>query len=200
MFNNDDTKENILMAALHLFARDGYEAVSVSTIAGELGMTKGALYKHYKSKREIFDAVYEKALNKYDSFITSIIINEDEITSLNSDILFSKLKAVIRFFTHDEEIVMLRKLMKLSNDSNIRAAYSEKFFDFVINYHKRLFDELIKEQLMIAEDSLSLAMLYDSPLLVIIDELDRHPEREEELLERLKAHSQLFFKLATIKR
>ena len=53
---------------------------------------------------------------------------------------------------------------------------------------------------MIAEDSLSLAMLYDSPLLVIIDELDRHPEREEELLERLKAHSQLFFKLATIKR
>ena len=100
----------------------------------------------------------------------------------------------------DEEIVMLRKLMKLSNDSNIRAAYSEKFFDFVINYHKRLFDELIKEQLMIAEDSLSLAMLYDSPLLVIIDELDRHPEREEELLERLKAHSQLFFKLATIKR
>ena len=29
-----DTKENILMTALHLFARDGYEAVSVSTIAG----------------------------------------------------------------------------------------------------------------------------------------------------------------------
>ena len=38
-----DTKENILMTALHLFARDGYEAVSVRTIAEELGMTKGAL-------------------------------------------------------------------------------------------------------------------------------------------------------------
>ena len=33
---------------------DGYEAVCVSTIAGELGMTKGALYKHYKNKRDIF--------------------------------------------------------------------------------------------------------------------------------------------------
>ena len=195
-----NTKDLILAEALKLFSAKGYDSVTVAMIAENCSIKAPSLYKHYKSKREIFDAVYEKALNKYDSFITSIIINEDEITSLNSDILFSKLKAVIRFFTHDEEIVMLRKLMKLSNDSNIRAAYSEKFFDFVINYHKRLFDELIKEQLMIAEDSLSLAMLYDSPLLVIIDELDRHPEREEELLERLKAHSQLFFKLVTKKR
>ena len=195
-----NTKDLILAEALKLFSAKGYDSVTVAMIAENCSIKAPSLYKHYKSKREIFDAVYEKALNKYDSFITSIKINEDEITSLNSDILFSKLKAVIRFFTHDEEIVMLRKLMKLSNDNNIRAAYSEKFFDFVINYHKRLFDELIKEQLMIAEDSLSLAMLYDSPLLVIIDELDRHPEREEELLERLKAHSQLFFKLVKIKR
>ena len=42
-----DTKEKILRTALLLFARDGYEAVSVSMIAGELGITKGALYKHY---------------------------------------------------------------------------------------------------------------------------------------------------------
>ena len=52
-----DTKENILFAALRLFAQDGYEAVSVSEIAGALGMTKGALYKHYKSKRDIFDSI-----------------------------------------------------------------------------------------------------------------------------------------------
>ncbi len=29
-------------------------------IAGELGMTKGALYRHYKSKRDIFDHVIKK--------------------------------------------------------------------------------------------------------------------------------------------
>lgn len=52
-----DTKEQILLSALRLFAKDGYEAVSVSMIAGELGMTKGALYRHYENKRAIFDSI-----------------------------------------------------------------------------------------------------------------------------------------------
>ena len=56
-----DTKENILMTALYLFARDGYEAVSVSAIAGELGMTKGALYRHYKNKRDIDSRILKEA-------------------------------------------------------------------------------------------------------------------------------------------
>ena len=55
-----DTKEKILHAALDLFARDGYEAVSVSMIAGELGITKGALYKHYENKRDIFDSIVRR--------------------------------------------------------------------------------------------------------------------------------------------
>jgi AcrR family transcriptional regulator len=57
---NHDTKERILLTALHLFARDGYEAVSVSQIAGQLGITKGALYKHYQSKRDIFDTILHR--------------------------------------------------------------------------------------------------------------------------------------------
>ena len=35
-------------------------AVSVSQIAGELDMTKGALYRHYKSKRDIFDCIVQR--------------------------------------------------------------------------------------------------------------------------------------------
>ena len=52
-----DTKEKILHESLRLFARNGYEAVSCSDIAGALGITKGALYRHYKSKRDIFGSI-----------------------------------------------------------------------------------------------------------------------------------------------
>ena len=54
------TKEDILLTSLHLFASDGYEAVSVSQIAGELGMTKGALYRHFENKRDIFDHILRR--------------------------------------------------------------------------------------------------------------------------------------------
>lgn len=53
----ENTRERILETALALFSKDGYAAVSVSTIAAKLGMTKGALYKHYRSKRDIFDQI-----------------------------------------------------------------------------------------------------------------------------------------------
>ncbi len=52
-----DTKERILLTSLALFAQRGYEAVSVNDIAGAMGMTKGALYRHYENKRAIFDSI-----------------------------------------------------------------------------------------------------------------------------------------------
>ncbi len=52
-----DTGERILLTALELFAKRGYEAVSISDIAGALRLSKGALYRHYESKRAIFDSI-----------------------------------------------------------------------------------------------------------------------------------------------
>ena len=42
-----ETKERILEAAFELFAQSGYSGTSMNDIAKQLGITKGALYKHY---------------------------------------------------------------------------------------------------------------------------------------------------------
>ena len=60
-----DTKERILETALELFAHSGYLGTSMSDIANRLGITKGALYKHYTSKQEILDSIVER-MNKTD--------------------------------------------------------------------------------------------------------------------------------------
>lgn len=52
-----DTKGRILEAALKLFAQSGYSGTSMSDIANQLEITKGALYKHYTSKQEILDSI-----------------------------------------------------------------------------------------------------------------------------------------------
>ena len=75
-------KEEILIVALHLFARDGYEAVSVSQIAGELDMTKGALYRHYKSKRDIFDSIVKRMEQQDGEQASDYDMPEDEKESM----------------------------------------------------------------------------------------------------------------------
>ncbi len=60
-----DTKERIIDVALELFAQSGYLGTSMSDIAKQLGITKGALYKHYTGKQEILDSIVER-MNKMD--------------------------------------------------------------------------------------------------------------------------------------
>ena len=60
-----DTKERILETALELFAQNGYLGTSMNDIAGQLGFTKAALYKHYTSKQEILDKIVER-MNEMD--------------------------------------------------------------------------------------------------------------------------------------
>ena len=53
----ETTKEKILFEAVKLFAKEGYEAVSVDQIAKAVGIKAPSLYKHYKNKRAIFDSI-----------------------------------------------------------------------------------------------------------------------------------------------
>lgn len=115
-----DTKERILLSALRLFARDGYEAVSVSDIAGALGMTKGALYKHYRNKRDIFDSILRRMERQDAEQAAACQVPggekermEDayENASPTSIVAFSK--AMFRYWTEDEFASQFRKMLTL---------------------------------------------------------------------------------------
>src|SRR5262244_2750364 len=54
-----DTRERIQAIALELFAEQGYEKTSLREIAERLGVTKAALYYHFKSKEDIVRSFVE---------------------------------------------------------------------------------------------------------------------------------------------
>lgn len=57
----EETVEKILTAARRLFLEKGYEKTTIQDIVDQLGgLTKGAVYHHFKSKEEIMDAITEK--------------------------------------------------------------------------------------------------------------------------------------------
>ncbi|MNI37046.1 HTH-type transcriptional repressor KstR2 [compost metagenome] len=54
------TLEQILSVSTKLFMEKGFEKTSIQDIIIELGMSKGAIYHHFKSKEDILDAVMKK--------------------------------------------------------------------------------------------------------------------------------------------
>ena len=55
-----ETKEQIIETALELFSQNGFLGTSMSDIASQLKITKGALYKHYESKQQILERIIER--------------------------------------------------------------------------------------------------------------------------------------------
>jgi AcrR family transcriptional regulator len=55
----DATRQSLLVAARSLFGRQGYASTSVEEVVRTAGVTKGALYHHFRDKDELFRAVVE---------------------------------------------------------------------------------------------------------------------------------------------
>lgn len=55
-----ETRQNILSAALDAFYRNGVAQASLEDIAEDAGVTRGAVYWHFKNKADIFDALHQQ--------------------------------------------------------------------------------------------------------------------------------------------
>lgn len=58
--NSKQTIENIISISAQLFAEKGYDKTSMQEIVDALGMSKGAIFHHFRSKEDIFNAVMDK--------------------------------------------------------------------------------------------------------------------------------------------
>lgn len=62
MASEAPTRERIVSAADDLFYRRGFESTSFADVAGELGISRGNFYHHFRSKDDILSAVIAKRL------------------------------------------------------------------------------------------------------------------------------------------
>ncbi|MDB8770891.1 TetR/AcrR family transcriptional regulator [Ruminococcus sp. 1001136sp1] len=144
-------KEEILIVALHLFARDGYEAVSVSQIAGELDMTKGALYRHYKSKRDIFDCIVHR-MEQQDGERTrenevpeeSIEKTPEEYQNVSLDDFVEYSKSMFEYWTEDDFASSFRKMLTIEQfrSEEMQNLYQQYLVSGPAEYVKDLFKNM----------------------------------------------------------
>ncbi len=146
-----NTKEEILTVALHLFARDGYEAVSVSRIAGELGMTKGALYRHYQNKRDIFEHIVKRMEQGDSEQAEKNNVPEEEMeknpekyqeTTMEDFLEYSK--SMFKYWTEDDFASSFRKMLTLEQFRNeeMQGLYQQYLASGPVGYVKDLFQSM----------------------------------------------------------
>lgn len=145
----ENTKENILLVALHLFARDGYEAVSVSQIAGVLGITKGALYRHYTSKRDIFDHILQRMEQGDSEQAAQHDMPEESVESVPEQYQAISMKNLLEFsismfeyWTEDDFSASFRKMLILEQfrSEEMQSLYQQYLVSGPVGYVRDLFE------------------------------------------------------------
>ena len=144
-------KEEILIVALHLFARDGYEAVSVSQIAGELDMTKGALYRHYKSKRDIFDCIVQRMeqqdgeqARRNEVPEESIEKMQEEYQNVSVEDFVGYSKSMFEYWTEEDFASSFRKMLTIEQfrSEEMQNLYQQYLVSGPAEYVKELFKNM----------------------------------------------------------
>ena len=81
-----DTKEKILYNSLEMFAKLGYNAVSIRDIAKTVNIKESSIYYHFKNKQDILDSI----VKKYEDHIKELTnILNTSIANMDSSIPFS---------------------------------------------------------------------------------------------------------------
>jgi len=131
------TRRKLLDAAKQIFAQDGFEAARLEDIAAGAGYTRGAFYANFKSKEDIFFALFEEWVGeRIDSVASAMRRHSDPRKKL----------AALR--THYAELATDRRLVLISMEFKLFALRHPEARARLRSSHRRIrasFGELFSE-------------------------------------------------------
>lgn len=199
-----DTKHRIIDESLTLFSQKGYANVYVGEIADRVGIKAPSLYKHFKNKQAIFDAIIDEMNRRYEEQAGALDIsgiNPVEDASVYRNISEDKLVEIgtglFLYFLHDDYTSRFRKILTIEQFHNKEFAniYSSQYMDGPIAYQKMLFQLMVTNGVFKEEDVDMMTLQFYSPIYMLLTLCDREPDREAEALELLKKHIRQFSKI-----
>lgn len=140
---SEETRANLLDAAVRRFSLEGYHAASVDGICAEAGVSKGAFYHHFPSKQALFIALLEGWLKTVDAGLEAI----RQPTVPETFVHMTHLLPAIFAAADDRLPMYLEFWTQASRDETIWAATIAPY-----RHYSEYFTELIREG--VAEGSL----------------------------------------------
>ena len=120
------TKDRIIFESLKLFSKDGFDATSTRAIARSIDCSDAVIYKHFKSKQEILDAIIKICSDRIAAKSQMVKIEEMCWEDVENICL-----GMFEIQTTDEWIVPFRKLLLIEQFKNpkLEAIYRDVFIN-----------------------------------------------------------------------
>ena len=199
-----DTKHRILDEALTLFSEKGYANVYVSDIAERVGIKAPSLYKHYRNKRAIFDAIIDEMNHRFEQQAQALSISGTDPTAdaevyknMDEDHLIKLGNDLFRYYLHDSYTKRFRKMLTLEQfqDQELARVYSQQYFDMPLSYQGMLLGLMVSQGLLVTGNVPIMTLQFYAPIYMLLTVCDREPSREQEALELLEGHIRQFDQL-----
>jgi AcrR family transcriptional regulator len=131
-----DSRDEILKAAMHLFANRGFHETSMSEVAREARVSKALIFWHFKTKEELFLAVLNRLLEPY------FIDFAEEAAQLNERQQTLKLVELYLIFVRDNASSVRFFLAQLLREQKISDALGEQVMRLYSSYRAMLVELL----------------------------------------------------------
>jgi len=196
-----DTKHRILDEALTLFSEKGYANVYVADIAERVGIKAPSLYKHYKNKQAIFDAIIEEMDRRFLEQAGALQINgadaaadADIYKTISEEQLIVLGKNLFLYFLHDDYTRRFRKMLTIEqfHDKKLADTYMKQYADDPLSYQGMLFGLMVAAGILHTDNVEIMTLHFYAPIYMLLTICDRDPEREQEALKTLDAHIRQF--------
>ena len=162
-----ERRKEILDVSERLFCLNGYDNTSTNDILAEIGIARGTLYYHFKSKEDILDALIERIIGGIEKKVSVVAMNEDvpvlerftkAVLSANvdtdvGDMVLEQMHKPQNALMHQKmETSLLAaitpyfvKIIKDGIDQGIMASdYPEEVVEMTLSYANTTFDDMIE--------------------------------------------------------
>ena len=125
--------EQILTAAKHLFARNGFRRTQIDDIANSITIGKGTIYRYFKDKKSLFLAVFEQG-------IACLRLAMDSIYSIADprQRIAAAVKTYFEFFDNDREFIELMMQVRSEFKDDYRRIFLAVYSDYIVKIQNDL--------------------------------------------------------------
>ena len=193
------TKSRILEEALIMFAENGYKGTNLRDLAARLGFSKSALYKHYSSKDDIWNALLDRMEVYYAQRFGST--EYLPATPKSCEELFTLTMRMIDFTVNDSRIILTRKLLLTEqfHDERVCKLATKHFLGGTEKMFAVIFEEMMLNGLLKKDDATMLAFSYTAPITALVHFCDREPQRQSEAMRQIEKFIRHFIKIYGVK-